>query len=292
MDSQIRLLSMALPFVYLTKFAGTACTLPSGAQNRSPMSARTAKPNAPDPKDQMALSRAVQKGDIKTCRWLLEQNARVDISDNDRVTPLMHAAALNNMPLVTLLLVHGANPNARTFGGLSPLACLILGQTGHVSGYRAYDSSRSSRNVALYQILLDSGARLNAHTQNGDSLFALAAGVGNREIAGWLLQCGADINETGGLGYTPLLYAAIKDQFPTVRFLLANGADPNREDAQGETPLMAAVSRGNLAIVALLLTKGANVSARKPDGQTALKIAQEQKLVAIVNLLTTAGAKE
>ena len=57
-----------------------------------------------------ALHAAVVNGKLKAAELLLERGAAVDTPDADGNTPLMHAALNEDVPMVRLLLKHGANP--------------------------------------------------------------------------------------------------------------------------------------------------------------------------------------
>ena len=102
----------------------------------------------------------------------------------------------------------------------------------------------------------------------GHTALQMAAKSGNREIAGRLLECGAeyDVFSASALGdvsrleelssqdpdvldskdeyvATPLHWAATSDQFNTATFLINHGAKVNAHDSFEETPLLAASVR-------------------------------------------------
>ena len=71
-----------------------------------------------------------------------------------------------------------------------------------------------------------------------DLLAALALGDQGGTAAA--LKAGADLNEVGRTGSTPLIYSVIKFDKRLVTALLALGADPNRRQADGNTALSVA----------------------------------------------------
>ena len=79
---------------------------------------------------------------------------------------------------------------------------------------------------------------LNPDTQS--SLLAMAAGLGNAEIADILIDAGADVNQPNGDGGTPLIIAAFFGREDTVKTLLDHGADKSLANGDGMTALMAA----------------------------------------------------
>ena len=91
---------------------------------------------------------------------------------------------------------------------------------------------------------------------------------------------GADINETSGYGWSPLLVATQNRYYKLGAFLLDHGADPNLANKGGWVPLYLATDNRNiesgdypvrkgdmdhLDFIKLLLDKGANVNARIKD---------------------------
>ena len=70
-----------------------------------------------------ALHFACFFGQEATGRILIEGGAPVDLASNNamQVHPLHSAATARSLPLVRLLLEHGADPNARQHGGWTPI---------------------------------------------------------------------------------------------------------------------------------------------------------------------------
>ncbi len=95
-----------------------------------------------------------------------------------------------------------------------------------------------------------------------------------------LLAAGADINQTTGYGWSPLLVATQNRYYKLGAYLLERGANPNLPNTGGWVPLYLATDNRNiesgdypvrkgdmdhLAFITLLLDKGANVNARVKD---------------------------
>lgn len=80
-----------------------------------------------------------------------------------------------------------------------------------------------------------------------------------------LLTSGADVNAHGGNYDNALQAAALSGNEAIVRLLLTNGADVNAEGGYFGNALQAAVSSGNEAVVQLLLSKGADVKLMEMD---------------------------
>lgn len=88
-------------------------------------------------------------------------------------------------------------------------------------------------------IAMQSIAGVNDRNEKGWSPIIVAAYHGRLDIVMFLLQCGADINDTNYKGTTLLMYAkdyALKSgDASIVKFLLASGADRNLRDFAGKT---------------------------------------------------------
>jgi len=78
---------------------------------------------------------------------------------------------------------------------------------------------------------------IHARTPYGDSLLHLASIAGDLEAISFLIASGADVNDPGNSGMTPLHYAVQQDQLHAAELLLKLGADPYYTDEAGETPL-------------------------------------------------------
>ncbi|MEU6587028.1 ankyrin repeat domain-containing protein [Nocardia sp. NPDC046763] len=70
----------------------------------------------------------------------------------------------------------------------------------------------------------------------GDGLLHIAADRGDLETIQLMLRAGADINQLGDMGLTPLHYAYLHHQQTVVDFLIENGASLEIRDEFGKLP--------------------------------------------------------
>ena len=240
-------------------------------------------------------------------------------------SPLHQAALRGEAVMVDLLLGAGANPNAATASGLTPLH-LLGSSRGNITG-----TGVGSQAVAALARLLAAGANPNAVTSSGRTPLhdAVQQSLNAMHPRGWaagvahLLAAGADPRLPDTTGVTPLLLAAQEEQWALVEMmqapasirelkmdygvtplhraaqqgdreqvlqLLAAGADSNRQSYYGETPLHLAAQRQEVAIVELLLQAGADLQAKTLDGYTPLHAAAQTGSRTVVETLLAAGA--
>lgn len=170
-------------------------------------------------------------------------------------TVLMEAVRSNDGEAVDHLLSTKADDiNAAANGGTSLTMAVMNGNVPMTAKLLAAGADPAYRRpfdllcVACSQGLVDRGIRL--------------------EILRLLLAHGADANNRGEYGFTPLM--AARDA-QVARLLIEHGARVNdAESRQGMNALHMAVYRKDTSLASVLIEAGTNVNARDAEGQTPL----------------------
>jgi ankyrin repeat protein len=167
-----------------------------------------------------------------------------------------------------LLLAKGANPNARTLNGNTPLML----------------AARSS--LETQRLLMDAGADINATNSSGATPLMAAAGTGRPEAVRMLLEKGADPKVRTKRNEVALADAATAGNAEVVKMLLDRGAEVNVQDVRGYSPLLYAAGSEEVpaAVVRMLLEKGADRDVRG-DNETAAMLAAKRGDTEVARLL-------
>lgn len=199
---------------------------------------------------------------------LLVGGADPALAARDGYTPLMSAVESGSLSKVSLILSEGVDMEAKTDDGRRALT---------IAAEKGFEPI--ARRIVEKGAKIDTGpGRITALTQ--------AVRQGNADVAGLLLEKGADPNRAAEDGRKPLMLAARGGFTGIVRALLDNGADIDGLNADdGSTALMWAANNGRLKIVELLIERGADVSIVAEDGWTAAKAARMAGHTEIVNLI-------
>ncbi len=183
--------------------------------------------------------------------------------DRPDLTPLMNAAAKNDLPRVRKLIAKGADVRQRT-------------KQGETALYEAIERYRLDKdNLPIVDALLKAGADPNEiETYSMSALeISLTRDYGNSEVTLLLLRADARVPQTCGDGDSVLSLATMDSSPEVMRALLAAGAQANCQGVHGETALYWAALNGQADRVAALLEGGADPTVRTKDGKTLLDIA-------------------
>ncbi|RSM05288.1 hypothetical protein CEP52_006340 [Fusarium oligoseptatum] len=190
-----------------------------------------------------ALAWAASFGQVSTARMLLACGASMhDDQHTQQTTPLEEAAASGSLPIVKLLIYHGADPNHRDRDVWS--AIHWAAEEGHGD---------------IVSFLLDHGANPNAVSSYGTSPLHCAANGGHLFIVNLLLERGkVDPLKSTCHGWTALHHAAFMGHSRVVDLLLQDDrvrSTSSLQDNHGWSVLHLAVHSRDLATVRILLDR-------------------------------------
>jgi ankyrin repeat protein len=221
---------------------------------------------------------AATVGNAAVIITLIAAGADVDAPGADGQTPLMIAARGSNVAAAKVLLERGANPNASELWRQQTALMWAAAQRQPemvtlLIEHGAEVDARSVENKWPRQVTGE--PRRMYRPMGGLTPLLFAAREGCLECARALVEAGADVDLTDPKNITPLFLAIDNFHFDVAKYLIEAGANPNKWDWWGRTPLYSAVdlntlphggradrrstdSTTSLEIIELLLAKGAN----------------------------------
>uniref|UniRef100_A0A3B5K768 Ankyrin repeat and SOCS box containing 14 n=1 Tax=Takifugu rubripes TaxID=31033 RepID=A0A3B5K768_TAKRU len=206
-----------------------------------------ADPNARDSKKKTPLALAAQNGHLIIVEALLEKGAHVE-AESESGSVLFDAAEAGNPDVISLLLVHGADPNLPIYSGHLPI---------HRAAYHGHI-------LALEQLI--PVTQLSAVKESGMSPLHSAAAGGHAHCVEALLKAGYDPNfmlhQRVRRNYdderrSALFFAVANNDLQCSRLLLEAGAMVNQDPINC---LQVALRQGNYELINTLLKSGANVN--------------------------------
>lgn len=207
---------------------------------------------------------------------LLEAGADVNTEDDDGQSVFYHAASDGRYTNLTALFtstkirnIHQPNRHGHT-----PLH--VAAMHGHL------------RSVSI--LLKSDGVQLEARSHAGRTALNDAAACRNTEVMQLLLESGADVNAEDNYGRNAIFRAASADRYANLTALFASTKIRNihQPDRYGRTPLHAAATGGHLqSVLTLLQSDGVGCEAEDELGRTALSDAILRKRFDVVEVLKT-----
>ena len=262
-----------------------------------------------------ALMMTAKTGKADAVKVLLDHSAQVNAKESwGDTTALMWAVSEHHPAVVKILSDHGADVNAKSrfvpsasgrgFEGTTPVAAkpgqkpeeFASGLLTPLMFAAREDDMESAR------LLVAAGADVNAVGGDGKDSLCLAAFDGSYDIASFLVDSHAKVNQSDAQRFTPLFWAVERrnmetapnfpwmvtvDPLPLIQKLLDAGADPNalvnntqRARMRDGSPrivfataLMRAAFSGDIELVKLLLAHGADPHIMSRDRETSLMAA-------------------
>jgi ankyrin repeat protein len=208
-------------------------------------------------------------------RW----GCRIDETDDEDWTALIHAACSGSERNVKMLLDHGADVNA--IG--EPVNAIVA------SEYTPLWAAGENGHAEIVQLLIGHGAQLSGVSEMA---LSMAAAEGHESVVATLLENGCDIEERDSEGQVPIHHACLNGRADMFKFLVSRGADVFAKDIYDRTSLAMAAESGAADIVSWMLSKGADVNGTDCFGTTAFDLAQWFGHFDVLRILVDHGAKD
>ncbi len=275
-----------------------------------------ADPNTRTPEGEMPLMTAARTGNADVVRLLLGSGADIDATENWRgQNALMWATAEKNAAAAQALIDYGADVGARAEAGMTAL--LFAARAGDIDTVRTLLAGGADINETAEDAVKTRPRRAAADTEKqnpaaqpapprlGSSVLATALANAHYDLAGWLVDQGADLSVDGPRGTalhglvrsrncerTALpcpTHTSTLDTLVLAEMLLTLGADVNARMTEkpptkgtydynymslvGATPFFLAVKAADTAMMRLLLDHGADPTIGNEDQTTPLLVA-------------------
>jgi hypothetical protein len=190
---------------------------------------------------------AVMLGFRDLAEYLItEHPEHVNARGGRHSTPMHAAVDEGHANIISLLVEHGANMEART---------------SNIDRGTPLNRAAWGGRLEIGQYLLDRGADINARDCDLSTPLIQAVAEEHVEFARMLLDRGADINARDNYLRTPLIHAVfVRRRMEIARMLLERGAEIDAQAGRGGTALSSAVASGNTEAMQLLLEHGADVN--------------------------------
>lgn len=262
-----------------------------------------------------ALMMAARTGKVDAVRTLLDRGAKANAQETwGGTTALMWAVSERHPEITKLLIERGADLNARSyyvpsasgrgFEGTTPVAQKPAGNFEEfASGWLTPLMFAARENdLESAKLLVKAGADINAQSGDGKDALSLALFDGSYDVAEFLIDSRANVNQADAQRFTPLFWAVdrrnmetapnfpwmeTRDPLPLIKKMLDAGANPNaiinstprarmREGSPRlvyATALMRSALAGDVELAKLLMSYGADPNILSKDRETTLMAA-------------------
>lgn len=219
-----------------------------------------------------SLHGAAESGDLAWCRQLVNEGAEIHTLDESGWSPLIHAVQQDHVEIARFLLQQGAPMSYHYQRENDPEE--RAQHEEWLNRIRQTAASIAAKQQILdvlppeLHVDFDGNAMVDMHFQpHSEHAMESASSIEMFELL--ITEFGADLNHVDDGGYWPLLSAAEAGDLDLVRWLLDHGADPN-QTSTGETAIFKAIREDRMDIILLLVERGADLGVIDVDGWSPL----------------------
>ncbi len=191
-----------------------------------------------------ALSFAIHADNTEIAKLLIKKGGALEYiytnKNNESFTALSYACKFGSKEMVSLLLEHGANPNARLTRSYhkSPLGAAIL-----------------RGDLPIVKLLVEKGARYDHKASGGtESPLVMASQAGQLEIVRYLVSQGANLYELSNTGSSLAIVVARSGNIKIMKYLV-----DNHLPLSDHLLIVAAAETGNKEMLKWLIDHKANL---------------------------------
>eukprot|EP01124_Arcella_intermedia_P034875 TRINITY_DN872_c0_g1_i1.p1 TRINITY_DN872_c0_g1~~TRINITY_DN872_c0_g1_i1.p1 ORF type:complete len:1283 (+),score=264.43 TRINITY_DN872_c0_g1_i1:138-3986(+) len=188
--------------------------------------------NGTDTKGRTALHLACLRGQKNIVKFLLKNNASLELKDDQLWSPLHFASSSSEADIISLLLSKGLDPNIKTQEKLTPLHILMK-------------QKESDKSLKAIECLLSSGADIESKNQFNETPLFIAVSKGNVETVRLLLKKGASVTAKNKSGIDVLEYAVAQGQIEIVA-ILHSFTKQETEESTPDILFISILEEGNL----------------------------------------------
>lgn len=150
------------------------------------------------------LQVAIFSEDLDMVELLIRRGINVDGDPRTDTSPLDTAAVFSWVAGAALLIGHGAEVDAKTVGGMSPIYLALLGPS---AGYMEQYPIAPAEQLNMVLLLIHAGADVFERKDDGETLLMSAASRGNAGVVLALIAAGVDPEACDEDGDTAIDYA-------------------------------------------------------------------------------------
>lgn len=234
------------------------------------------------------LHQAANDGYLDAVKLLLKSGADVNAKTDDGDTPLIRAVKGHSeahYQIASFLIESGADVSSRNKNDEDAFSAAVF----EVNGSGLFDSNQEEERFGtkMLTLLLEHGAKVNPIRRDRTPLECVyeskeeARTFGKEFHSEWLIRF---LEARGGVrSVTPLAEAIEKGDIERLKkLLMANTQSLDTTGISRITLLMRAVQNNNLEMVKLLIDAGAKVNVENDNGETALNFAKSKEMEAFL----------
>jgi len=182
--------------------------------------------------NRLAIGIAIEADDEAGLARIAENGGNLEQPNLFGLTPLMEAAQAGSPKCAQFLIAHGVKLNAAGSEGFTAVYYAVYVDPADPS---QNDPTYFRRRAEVLKQLLTAGAQFSQTfwSARGFGLVHIAVLSGNLPCLEVLVSSGAPIDAVDAFGETPLMIAASQGYLPVVRFLVDSGADKSLETVGG-----------------------------------------------------------